>query len=56
LLEFITVKKYKIKNNIKRFSFIFYNRNTMSEETQSKLVGKVKWFNNKAGYGFITAS
>jgi len=28
----------------------------MSEETHSKLVGKVKWFNNKAGYGFITAS
>ena len=28
----------------------------MSEEIQSKLVGKVKWFNNKAGYGFITAS
>jgi len=28
----------------------------MSNETQSRLVGKVKWFNNKAGYGFITAS
>jgi len=33
-----------------------YNRNTMSDETQSRSVGKVKWFNNKAGYGFITAS
>lgn len=28
----------------------------MSAETQSRTVGKVKWFNNKAGYGFITAS
>ena len=28
----------------------------MSDETQSRSVGKVKWFNNKAGYGFITAS
>lgn len=28
----------------------------MSDDTQSRIVGKVKWFNNKAGYGFITAS
>lgn len=28
-----------------------------SEETiKSGIVGKVKWFNNKAGYGFITVS
>ena len=27
----------------------------MSVDTQSRILGKVKWFNNKAGYGFITA-
>lgn len=26
----------------------------MSDNTQSRNLGKVKWFNNKAGYGFIT--
>lgn len=26
------------------------------ETTTERLVGQVKWFNNKAGYGFITAS
>jgi len=25
-----------------------------NEIIQSKIIGKVKWFNNKAGYGFIT--
>ena len=30
-----------------------YNSNTMSS-TSSLLTGKVKWFNSKAGYGFIT--
>ena len=30
---------------------------TMSTQTESaRLIGQVKWFNNKAGYGFITVS
>ena len=28
----------------------------MSTETTERKVGQVKWFNNKAGYGFITVS
>ena len=26
------------------------------EIIQAGIIGKVKWFNNKAGYGFITVS
>ena len=26
----------------------------MSRQTQARMIGQVKWFNNKAGYGFIT--
>jgi CspA family cold shock protein len=29
---------------------------TNTTETQTFLTGQVKWFNNKAGYGFITAT
>lgn len=27
-----------------------------SSETTSRFIGRVKWFNNKAGYGFITVT
>jgi cold shock CspA family protein len=27
-----------------------------SQDTSSRMVGQVKWFNNKAGYGFITVN
>lgn len=32
------------------------NETTPVVSTSSRLIGQVKWFNNKAGYGFITVS
>jgi len=29
---------------------------TSGSETASRFIGRVKWFNNKAGYGFITVT
>jgi cold shock CspA family protein len=51
-------------NNIKIIPIIYYNRMstndavTTSTGTTSadRLIGRVKWFNNKAGYGFITVT
>lgn len=31
------------------------NDTTVSTTTESRLTGRVKWFNNKTGFGFITA-
>ena len=30
--------------------------NTPSDNTEQPSLGRVKWFNNKAGYGFVTIS
>ena len=30
--------------------------NSTTEQTNTRQIGQVKWFNNKAGYGFITVS
>jgi cold shock CspA family protein len=32
------------------------NTQDLSSETSPRLVGQVKWFNNKSGYGFITVT
>lgn len=32
------------------------NTQVLSSETAPRLVGQVKWFNNKSGYGFITVT
>ena len=33
-----------------------YKENTISSGTPEHLLGRVKWFNNKAGYGFVTVT
>lgn len=33
-----------------------YKENTTSSGTPEHLIGRVKWFNNKAGYGFVTVT
>ena len=33
-----------------------YKENTTSSGTPEHLLGRVKWFNNKAGYGFVTVT
>jgi len=43
-----------IKNNIKTTYILYYNK--MSDSSVEKFTGRVKWFNNKAGYGFITVT
>lgn len=50
-----------LKKNIETIRFIMYTCNTMSNTDTvttdaQHLLGQVKWFNNKAGYGFITVS
>ena len=43
-------------DNISYISRIYYTMSSSSETSSPRLVGQVKWFNNKAGYGFITVS
>jgi cold shock CspA family protein len=45
---------YFIINNIKAIYILYYNK--MSDSSVEKFTGRVKWFNNKAGYGFITVT
>jgi CspA family cold shock protein len=33
-----------------------YNDEVTSSTTSERMIGRVKWFNNKAGYGFITVT
>jgi cold shock CspA family protein len=42
------------KKQYKRMTTLLVKSNTMS--TTERVLGQVKWFNNKAGYGFITLS
>lgn len=43
-----------IINDIKATYIVYYNK--MSNSSVEKFTGRVKWFNNKAGYGFITVT
>jgi cold shock CspA family protein len=48
-----------LQNNIKRHHYIsIYNNMSASAVVTSgdRFMGRVKWFNNKAGYGFITVT
>jgi CspA family cold shock protein len=36
--------------------YILYLGNMSTQESSQRILGQVKWFNNKAGYGFITVS
>jgi CspA family cold shock protein len=44
-------------NNIKAVHILEYNRmSSIDSSSSEKFTGRVKWFNNKAGYGFVTVT
>jgi cold shock CspA family protein len=48
-----------MENNLKRNHIIYYQEmstEAVSSSSQERFTGRVKWFNNKAGYGFITVT
>jgi cold shock protein len=60
-LSMVTVifhKIYFLKNYLKTKDNIMYNQmtDTVVDTSSSRYTGRVKWFNNKAGYGFITVT
>lgn len=47
-----------MKNEFKDIAWVLFRTETTMSETETskpKLTGRVKWFNNKTGFGFITA-